>query len=466
MSGLRVGVAAADITPDRPLALEGYGARSGVANGTLDALAAQALVFDDGTRRAALVTADVCGIEAASVQRIRAAVNARCGIGADELMVTFSHTHGAPAVTPFASVAVDAAYLSWLEDTLARLVQDAAESLRPATLGAGQGSMDFNVNRRLRTPAGTIMRANPAGLVDRRVRVLRLDRDDRQSSDGGTLGGSPLPASDPIALLFSYPCHPTVKSAENTRYTADYPGSARRFIEHTYAAGPFAAESGVASQPPATRPAAIFLPPCFGTLRPHLIRPDGAFRSGTDHELTVLGRLLGSAVIQVAERIVAEPVPSIAAARRQVWLPYATVPPEEELRRLASGPLAAWADAMLERLARDGSLPAGEYAEVQVLRLGRHWLVATPGETTPEIGFAIERGLTELGVAHPDRGDLVLPVGYANAYVGYLCSASVQLEGGYEPNDYTGYLRPGPFSPQIEPILVNAALSIAQSLAP
>jgi hypothetical protein len=425
---LRVGLAAVDITPDGPLALEGYGGRAGVASGTLDPLAAQALVFDDGVRRAALIAVDACGIESTTVRRIRAAVEARGGVDGAAVMVTFTHTHGAPALTPFAGVAVDAPYVTWLVEALGGLVQRATAALRPAKLGAGEGAASFNVNRRLRTPDGIVLRANPAGPVDRRVRVLRLDPADAPPP-AGTLGEAPLPASDPLAVLFSYACHPTVKMADNTRYTADFPGSARRFIERVYAGDAADAE----------RPSAVFLQACAGTLRPHLLRPDGAFRSGTDHELLVLGRLLGSEVVRIAEGIVAEPVTSIAIGSREVWLPYAERP-------------------------GGTALADGEHAEVQVLRIGRHWLIATPGETTSEIGLAIERGLVELGLVRPERGDLVLTLGYANGYVGYLCSASVQLEGGYEPNDYGGYLRPAPFAADIEPALVSTALSIAGSL--
>jgi hypothetical protein len=466
---LRAGVAGSDITPDRPLALEGYGARGGVATGTLDPLETRAIVFDDGACRVALVTVDVCGLEAPSVQRMRAAVTAGCGIPGEHVVVTFSHTHGAPAVTPFAGVAVDDGYLRWLEAQVAGTVAAAAASLQPVTLGVGQGTMDFNVNRRQRTSDGVVMRANPAGPVDRRVAVLRVDRVERAAVPVGTLGGVPLPQDDPLAVLFSYACHATVLGGDNTRYTADYPGAARRFVERVYredgaeAARAGRRASGEAGAGGDAATTALFVPGCFGNLRPHLLRADGSFRSGTDYELRVLGRLLGSAVVQVAERVVAEPVERIAIGRREVWLPYTSTPDDVELRAALDGPRGGWARAMLDRRARGGCLPGGEWAEVQVLRLGRHWLVALPGETTLEIGLSVERGLVELGLARPERGDLTLVAGYANGYVGYLCSASVQLEGGYEPGDYPSYLRPGPFAPEIEPALVNAALATAMT---
>src|SRR5437764_436632 len=71
----------------------------------------------------------------------------------------------------------------------------------------------------------------------------------------GTLGARTLPRADPIALLFSCVCHPTMLRAENRRYSGDYPGAARRFVEGGYGS------SG-------TR--ALFLPGCFGNVRPDL----------------------------------------------------------------------------------------------------------------------------------------------------------------------------------------------------
>ena len=120
---------------------------------------------------------------------------------------------------------------------------------------------------------------------------------------------------------------------ESYLYSGEYPGAARRAAAAMYSA------NGGGAGPPA-----MFLPACFGNLRPHLLAPDGGFRSGTQHELTVLGRMLGSEVVQVAERIVAAPVSSIAMGRRMVRLPYSHVPDEGELRAALSGPKGFWAE--------------------------------------------------------------------------------------------------------------------------
>jgi neutral ceramidase len=452
-AGLSAGTAGANLTPDRMLYLEGYGNRDKPATGTRDPLEARAIVFGDGRSRAALVAADLCGMPADSVQRIRSAATAGSGIPGESIIVTYSHTHSSPAVTSFAGVTIDEEYVAWMEAAVAGAVVAASQELRPVRLGAGEGRADFNVNRRRRTPQGTVMGPNPLGMVDKRVRVLRVDPADAPTPIG-TLGERFMPQSDPLALLFSYVCHPTVLGGASYRYSGDYPGVARQFTERVYAP-----EGGGAGTH------ALYLPGCFGNVRPHLLRPDGRWREGTDHELTVFGRLLGSEVVQVAEGIVGEPVADLAVGRRGVRLAYARVPDEAELRSAQTGPRRWWAQGMLDRLAREGSLPEAETSEVQVLRLGRHWLVALPGETMLEIGLSIERGLVELGLADPARGDLTLTIGYANDYVGYLCTASAFGEGGYEPaTAYPDYLRPGPFAPEVEAALVGTALGLALEL--
>ena len=467
---LRAGVAGAVITPDRPLPIEGYAHPNGPAVGTRDPLEARAIVFDDGERRAAVVSVDLISLWPTTVRRIRAAVEERCGIAPDSVLLAFSHTHSGPAATRYTGVPVDDDYLRWLETTVVAAVAEAAGTLRPATLGAGEGSCGFNMNRRRRALGGFAGgRLNPLGAVDRRVRVLRVDPAAYGPAAPGTLGGHALPQADPIALLFGYVCHPTVLGPDNYRYSADYPGAARRFVEAAYraenagpAAGP-ASPLGGATDRAGTL--ALFLPGCFGNVRPALLAPEGRWRPGTDHELTVLGRWLGSEVVRVAERSPGRPVDSIAAGRREVRLAYARVADEAEIRAALDTPRRYWAEFLLERIAGEGALPAFETSEVQVMRLGRHWLVATPGETVLEIGQSIERGFIELGLADPSQGDQVITIGYANDYVAYLCSASVMVEGGYEAVSWYEYLRSGPFMPEIEATLVDAALGLGLELA-
>ncbi len=238
--------------------------------------------------------------------------------------------------------------------------------------------------------------------------------------------------------------------ADNTLYSADFPGAARRFLESVYSNGTLA----------------VYLPGCSGDLRPNLVAPDGTFRSATGHELTVFGRLLGTAVIQAVESAVPSPSGALASTTRSVSLPFDHVPNEQELLAVANhGTHGVWARELLERLKKHGVLPTYVDAEIQIMRLGRHWVIATSGETMIGMARAIEQGLTDLGLASPGQGDHPMVLGYTNGNTGYFCPSSSFVEGGYEPRtSFDYYLHPGPFSPKIETTLVNTALELALEL--
>src|SRR5262245_64828653 len=98
---MRAGVAGVDITPDRPLELEGYARRQQPAAGTLDRLEARALALEEGPVRAAIVALDLIAVTAASTARLRALVEREAGIPADNVLVVYSHTHAGPAMSQY-----------------------------------------------------------------------------------------------------------------------------------------------------------------------------------------------------------------------------------------------------------------------------------------------------------------------------------------------------------------------------
>src|SRR4029077_7205935 len=65
-------------------------------------------------------------------------------------------------------------YTRHLQDQIVTLVAQAAERLQPARLAWGSGVVNFVMNRREFTPNGVIRGANPRGLPDRSVPVLRI----------------------------------------------------------------------------------------------------------------------------------------------------------------------------------------------------------------------------------------------------------------------------------------------------
>src|SRR5437868_4352489 len=97
--GWRAGVASIKITPERPIWMAGYAARTKPSEGVLRDLYAKALALDDGSGRVAvLVTSDILGFPRSVSDRIAKAVQHKYHIPRDRLLLNSSHTHCGPVI--------------------------------------------------------------------------------------------------------------------------------------------------------------------------------------------------------------------------------------------------------------------------------------------------------------------------------------------------------------------------------
>ncbi|MGH9693084.1 MAG: neutral/alkaline non-lysosomal ceramidase N-terminal domain-containing protein, partial [Bryobacteraceae bacterium] len=94
---LRVGVHSEIITPPLGSQMAGFAARGGVAQGVHDDLHARALVVDDGTTIAALISVEIIGIDRELADRVREEICLRTGIPAAHVVISATHTHCGPA---------------------------------------------------------------------------------------------------------------------------------------------------------------------------------------------------------------------------------------------------------------------------------------------------------------------------------------------------------------------------------
>ena len=94
-SGLRAGVAEADITPPAGFPMAGY-YHERLADGTINPLKAKAIVLQDDTSSAALVVCDLIGIATDLSRAIRQQAAERTGIPAEHIVVSATHSHTAP----------------------------------------------------------------------------------------------------------------------------------------------------------------------------------------------------------------------------------------------------------------------------------------------------------------------------------------------------------------------------------
>lgn len=201
---LRAGAAKIDITPE-PAQLPAH------VLGVADRIHVRALVVDDGTSRAALVSVDVIGLTTELWREVARRVELGSGVAADHLLLFASHTHS-----------VQGELGAGFVEAIVASVQQAVDALRPATLAVGTGECHVNVNRNFFDPATHRWREgrNDQGPSDKTVTVLRF------SGPDGT----------PIAVLYHHAVHAVVTGLLDL-ISADLPGVASTHVEQALGHG-------------------------------------------------------------------------------------------------------------------------------------------------------------------------------------------------------------------------------------
>jgi hypothetical protein len=412
----KVGLAAAKITPDRPLMLAGYAARSTPFKTIEDDLYTKVLVLEDGEgNRGVIVTNDIIGIAAEVAEPICDRIRERTGLRREQIVLNASHTHTGPTLslsdhargffTPQdAKNTVE--YTRQFQDRIVDLVGEALADLAPAKLSWGVGVAHFAMNRREFTTRGVRLGVNPRGLADRSVPVLRID-----GADG-----------KPLAVLFGYACHNTTLSQTDFMVSPDYAGYAQQVVE----------ESWPGAQ-------AMFISGCGAAANPY---PRGTIETARGHGAE-LGREVGR-VLQTSLQPVRGPLTCVLA---HADLPVRQTSRSELEEKIAKGNVREKASAgqMLLSLERGDAQPTHYSAPVAVWQFGHDltW-VGLSGEVVAHYVPLIEKAV----------GPLQLWISsYCNDYFGYVPTAAMLSEGGYET---LGLFRAnGIFTPETEDVLVN-----------
>lgn len=247
------------------------------------------------------------------------------------------------------------------------------------------------------------------------IGVANLVMNRREFTDGGVrLGVNPRGYADrsvPVlrvgspegklrAVLFGCACHNTTLTGQHYKISGDYAGFAQQHIQQ---------------QHPEAQP--MFMIGCGADANPY---PRGTIEAVKQH-----GKELGSEVCRV-----------LGAKLRPV-----------------GGPLRVELDyAKLPLQKRNESLPTHYRAPIAVWQFGGDLtLVALPGETVSEFVPLVEKaiGHRRLWVA-----------GYSNDVFGYLVTAKIIREGGYETRglfDEVGF-----FSPKAQDVLVGKVRQLAK----
>jgi hypothetical protein len=401
-----------DITPERPLPLAGFVDRLGPSDGVNDPLEMNGLLLRAGGRAVAILTADLLFVTEPLKQQILAAIRPHLPLDEASLLFAASHTHTAPSVDPSKPRlgACDPDYVSLVARRSAELLRRlAAAPPVPCRLEYRSGIANHAINRRRpgwrlsvrHLPHRAVLRApNPAGPRDETLHLLTFtDADDHAR-----------------AVLWSYACHPVGFPAK-ARVSADYPGVARRALR-----------AALGTDLPV-----LFLQGFAGDVRPRELGPP-----------TTIPRRLVELVAGRLFTPFTEPqygAWSGSLAQRAVEIARAGPAVQQPLT-----PACAHGRLALTRLV--SGAPEVRTVTLQHMRLAPGLSIAAiSAEPVADYASALRAQL----------GGVVLPVGYIDSVFGYLPTARMLGERGYEDSGFMeAFGLSGGFRPELERVVHDA----------
>jgi len=385
---LRAAVARVDLTPKTHEPMWGFEDRTDPATGTLDPLYARILVLEAAGKRVALVALDLGRtFGEPSLDHLKKVVSKASGISC--LLVSASHTHGAPVIKD----EYDGAPPEWEQqalDGIAAAIKNAADHLQDVRIGVGTGSVFIGHNRLHVNDDGTVswFEQNPTMVptapVDPTVAVVRIN--DR---DGNAL-----------AVLTNYACHPVVFGSDNSQYSADFPGVANSVVEKAF---------GGSVQ-------SFFIQGADGDINPYYaVTP---MKENAIKRRDWTGEQLGREVVRIAKGIqtVSDPAPSIDFREETLHFKLRWDP--EQFRAAL---LKTFGAKSLEQMG--ARIPARVDARVTAVLINKQIaIIAVPGEPFVDLQ---ENWRARCPVP------TALFFGYTNGYHGYFPTISAASRGGY-----------------------------------
>ncbi len=338
---LQAGAAASKITPSKQVYLAGYSPNRPNKGGVHDDIWVRALVLQIGQERIAIAVCDLIGLLRDDVQKIRQRVR---NVPPNRIIVASTHVHSGPDTIglwgPQPTVSGrDTEYMSFLIETVARTIDEAASKLQPATMGFARTRVEgISTNYRVRE------------ILDTEAAVLQV----RSKAD-----------NKPIATLTNFACHPEVLN--NDQLTADFPNWFYRTVE--------AQGGGVA----------IFVNGALGGMVSPAEDPNYQGEKGKDWARAErMGTLLATRTLEAVKTM--NFTDNVAFEHRSQTF---SVPLENERFKQA---VAIGVIPKGESLQNDTLT-----TEAHLFRIGNAVFFTMPGEVLPNIGFLLKKRLSAYG---------------------------------------------------------------------
>ncbi len=207
------GAAKVNITPAPDALPDGY-------NRINDSLYTRAIVIDNGSTSAALISIDNGMLSEEIWNNVTEGIKEEIGIPVENMFLSPSHTHSAPFLTHNASndpIIKD--YINTIENAIVDVVKKAKLKLQPARVGFGTGTSHLNVNRDVIDPETRLWSQGPNydGVSDHTVAVVKIE----------------AVTNELIAVFFNFAMHANMMFMSGA-ISAGLPGGISSYIEDYY----------------------------------------------------------------------------------------------------------------------------------------------------------------------------------------------------------------------------------------
>ena len=188
---MKTGFAKKCITPPVGTPISGYYEKRTV-KGVLDDLYAACVSFDDGERRALIISVEICELSCKQTDKMRALISEKTGIDTAAIFINCTHTHTGPSIEfDLANLPTNPEYDAFIYDVLTDIAIASLKDMHESELSVGSGTADgISFVRRFRMKSGGVQTnpgvdnpdiAHPLGAPDNTVSYLKIERKGAES---------------------------------------------------------------------------------------------------------------------------------------------------------------------------------------------------------------------------------------------------------------------------------------------
>jgi len=398
-------VAEIDLEPELGL-VTGDGAPQ--ATGQLTPLYAKALALSNGESELALVALDLLGIDRPDALRVARMVEEECGIAADAVLLTCSHTHVAPSMLPTLHTYRGVFNPLWNEETVRRerawvekvsrkivqAVSQAKAAQQPASLGALSTELPWlSFQRRRKT--------KDYGVWTHWMGIPKNQSYAQEGSMDHELGLILIRGADdaPLAMIWNFTGHNSFNFGE--QYSADLPFTVQAALDER-----------IGNHIPS-----LYFPGCSGNTNYYdYLQPIGLEKA--TQEVT-------NAIMATYQSVCTRTAVELGFRKAELHFAQRDVS-QNWWRADIAVKMPDWVDYSekeLQRFRQEMQQQETYTADVQAFRLGDIGLVALSAEAFVEFGLMIKQ-------RSPFRKTYI--AAYANGYAGYVATREAFFGGSYE----------------------------------